>query len=547
VDTVPLHLVTAWKQSLNAASNALGNAYPQEYVPKPVWWPRCTKKYWTDAFYVEDKLMGQDVPLSSLLFELIWAKQRVLLDRPNQSRLITCFRDGGSPVEPLKNLRIHLVGHSYGAKLVAFAGMEALRHLVLRHKLGLADDEIDPQFNGTDEEQKRLKKEHLKGINYEQTMDSFLRETGHKGYGAPLITSGVYSPDEPTATAFFNSTYQDLGMKEGVSLIESLIMINPAMHPGEFWYPVDRLHKAPASTLRLIPRKAIVYSKYDYANGTLFNIRELIINTQIAQDYHSSQSALADRTAHWYFPLNAFADVLVGSVYGIGSLANSTVAGSILYAGTTLVNLPYDLYYHVTENDFGGRWEKKPIESGAIEGFFKGAVNLVDYFVPTYIPSLGFLDRDEDQQGLFRLARPALGKTGLRKIAVGRDKGINLYGLKDFYDVSDDITPEQFCKFTEGFPAIHDVTADATRQKIYSFDASLVYDSKFSLDGAHGDVRSRKAASCIKSSKDPVPLEEQKRAYSFRFVYNFTKTDFVNFLNASAGTPPGAAGTASPQ
>lgn len=534
VDNVPLHLVTAWKQSLNAAANALGNAYPQTYVSKPVWWPDCTKKYWTDAFYVEEKLMGQDVPVSSLLFELIWAKEALMLKKPDQSRLLECFmkRNAGQE-EPLRkslgNIRIHLLGHSYGAKLIAFSGMEALRRLVLRHKLGLTDDGIDPSSNGTEEEQARARKE------YENEMERILDETGHKGYSELPFNPGLYYPDEIRAAQAFDRYAAEVLDKTGDSLIESLIMINPALHPGEFWYPVDSLHNAPASTLRLIPRKAIVYSKYDYANGTLFNIREAIINTQIAQYFHSAQAHFANRTAHWYFPLNAFSDVIVGSISGVGSLVSSVLRGTLLYAGTTIINMPYDLFYHVTENDFGGRWEKKPIDSGVWMGIGKGFVNFVDYFIPTYPLSFGWLDRNEDQQGLYRLARPALGKTGLYKIAVGRPEGVNLWGLRAFSKDSTDIPAETFCKFSEGIlPNVNQVDAQSTRQNIYSFDASLVYDKKLSADGAHSDVRSREEASCKASDDNPDPTKNEKRAFSFRFIYNFSKTNFVNALAAGS-------------
>jgi hypothetical protein len=355
-------------------------------------------------------------------------------------------------------------------------------------------------------------------------MEKVLDETGHGG----LVTRfGIYTPDESKATATINDVYSALVKEGGMPPIESLIMINPAMNPGEFWYPVDFRHAAPASTLRLIPRKAILYSKYDYPNGTIYSVREFFISTQIAQSYQSAQGYASELYAHQHFPINILGDVISGGVYGAASLISSVVQGSLLFVGTTLINLPGDLYYHITENDFGGRWKEK--------GFLRGAVNVVDYFVPTYLPTLTFLDRDEDQGGLYRLARPALGKTGLKKLSAGRPRDINLMGLSEFYETSPDIDPQRFCRFTVR-PLWEDmsaVNADTVRQRFYSFDASLVYDSRGLPEGAHSDVKSREATSCPNGDPlvEEVPLDLQKRTRTFNFVLNFTKTDFVTFLD----------------
>ncbi len=542
VDHYPLHLMTAWKQSFNAAANALGHSYPWTYVLQP--WRSasdCTKQYGTDVSYEGNTLIGQDLPVSGLLFALVSAKMSIALNKPDYSRLLYCLpadEDARASIgKELKTIKIHLVGHSYGAKLVAFAGMEAIRRWVVTDRLGYSADELDPPVRRTNVTQQQWE------TQYEEKMDGVLNETGHGGLATRFW---INNPDESKASAAINSVYDALMQAGGAPPIESLIMINPAMNPGEFWYPVDFQHTAPAGTLRLIPRKAILYSKYDYPNGTIYSVREFFMSTQIAQSYQSAQDATSDLYAHQHFPINVLGDVVSGAGYGVVSLISSVVQGSLLFVGTTLINLPGDLYYHVTENDFGGRWKDK--------GVVRGTVNFVDYFVPTYLPSLTFLDRDEDQQGLFRLARPALGKTGLKKLSAGRPLGINLMGLSGFDETSPDIDPQRFCEFTvrplwEDMGDKNAVNVGTVRQQFYSFDASLVYDNKGVPEGAHSDVKSREATSCPNGDPlvEEVPVELQKRTRSFNFVFNFTQTDFVHVLGNARGQSGGAVAPDSPK
>ena len=47
-----------------------------------------------------------------------------------------------------------------------------------------------------------------------------------------------------------------------------------------------------------------------------------------------------------------------------------------------------------------------------VKEFFRQAMNTIDYFVPLIPPGP---TREEDKQGIFRLSRPSLGKTGIQK------------------------------------------------------------------------------------------------------------------------------------
>ena len=216
--------------------------------------------------------------------------------------------------------------------------------------------------------------------------------------------------------------------------ISSLVIFNPAFHPGELWYStrdVFEFEKAPVSLMRLIERKGIVYSKSDSPNGSLFNIRELLLNTQVTQSFQ--QQVQTD----WHLNKWKLArDIPLGVI-------SSVVYGSLLYVGTTIYNLPLDFLYHVEKNDACGLSEDTP----PLGRPFFWLANTVDFFVPFLcgLPTgnIGPF-RDEDKQGLFRLSRPALGKTGINKLAVGRKSSVNLWGLDTFY--SDEESSEKGTK-----------------------------------------------------------------------------------------------------
>jgi hypothetical protein len=500
VDNGPLHLLTAWKQSLNAAANALGVRYPDHYL-----YTEWTGDYGTESPYFSDKSLGRDLPLSSLLYELIRCRYPELDKSPSdiQGRKES-NRDCAKMTQyDLDKANIHLVGHSYGAKLVALAGMEALRRWTLEQHLGLP--------RTVDQEDREAK---------EDFFNKYREQYGHGRHIRfnPVIfdVAGPHSPNEVKAARVSDDVYSELdklkanrqsqGRNQGgfTLPISSLIMVNPAMHAGEFWYPTNFIGVAPASILKLIPRKAIVYSKYDYVNGALFNVREIVLDTQEAQFDHVM---LSDLTADSQNPVF---DLLVGAYNGPVSLAYSVINGTLLYVSTTALNLLPDLWHHIKTNEFWGGFPK-PNESDWPAKIATGSLNALDYFAPIIPPGYA---RNEDQQGLFRLSRPALGKSGLKRVADGRWVGLNLWGLEGFYEKSPDVDDHLFCRLGEQVQretqAVETFTPedDARRQQIYSYDASQVYNEKWSPLGAHGDVRSRDKVLCRASKEWQKALNE---------------------------------------
>lgn len=115
-DTLAFHIPSAWKQSLHAASNALGRRYPDHYLGEA---PMVAQRISRSA---GGGSPGLDLPVSALLYQLFdWNRDGYL--------------GSGKPV------RIHAVGHSYGAKLMFLASMEALRRT--EYVLKEADGTLD--------------------------------------------------------------------------------------------------------------------------------------------------------------------------------------------------------------------------------------------------------------------------------------------------------------------------------------------------------------------------------------------------------------------
>jgi len=113
------HLASVWKESINAYTNALGRKPPAFYWDKgystiPVEAPA---KY---SGGTDFSRAGRDFPLSIVLFELLNRNQTLLKN-------------------PLP--KIHVIGHSHGAKLVSLATLEALNRYE-SYNQGTAHDAI---------------------------------------------------------------------------------------------------------------------------------------------------------------------------------------------------------------------------------------------------------------------------------------------------------------------------------------------------------------------------------------------------------------------
>lgn len=592
IDKVPLHMLTAWKQSLNAAHNALGMHYPNSYIGKD--WGMEPYGY-LDSNLIEDadSTMGEDIPVSALIYKLIQQKKedKQALEGRCKDKKPDPFDPNDDLCVPLAQTKLHLVGHSYGAKLVTLAGMEALRRMML--------DEISPPIT---ESLKSQRKNHpTTDREYVECTDSNNsgEETTWKdsawyklGHRTVFIEEVMDFQEKDKYQPCLEGVYNKYGKLDKEFFgIESLVLFNPAFSPGELSYPVEFAMSAPIDTLRFIPRKAIVYSNSDYANGALFSVRDLFLNTQISQYSQSTISEFTNFDGDKLTPTQKIAHTpgikhLFQAGVGAGSLGYGVVYSLIGYGMTSVINFPLDFLHHVQTGTLDGWFSPESDSELSFKSLGKNLVNSVDFFLPIKLtrlfgnPTQGLslnsplvFQRDEAEQGLFRLSRSGLGKTGLNHLTEGRWTEVSLWGLADYYcdrsnkescqkegysveqlknidleartslaeftPFAPNIDPETFCRFNAKLPLTEKgFKSDFEpkklrwlREKFYSFDASKVYDSNTFLIGAHSDLRKTgipDADNCWNVSEECQHLE--KRDYTFNFMLNFTKTDFEQEL-----------------
>ncbi len=561
VDKFPLHLLTNWKQSINASRNALGKHAPNFYLEKD--WRKVPYGYLGSNLIVDDdSTMGGDMPVSALIYELIKKKTECVENNICISKLSSDL--GPEKFDPydaetdkyidLTDTKIHLVGHSYGAKLVALSGMEALRRWML---IGLA---------------KLEKQENNEKILADLSTSP---ETGH----------GFFNQDKPKEKNL--AEWYD---RQKQFPINSIILFNPAFTPGELSYPVGNnllplSILAPTDTLRFIPKKAIVFSNTDYANGALFNLRDLPLNgffsqygQSIINDENDFYENLCQKTLLICNPILSMVGDIVSGSYVLGW---SAIYSGVSYAVKSVLNIPSDFLYHVQNNSMDGYYNPLSSKDNSFKIVGKGLTNAVDFFSPIKPTRLWRAEhgwdwpivtqRDETEQGLFRSNTPALGKTGINHRTEGRWALLNLGGLTSFYSAQKafgeninggqpnppfaiNVDENLFCKYSGGEYYKETVTEEdkefgqlltkldksdeltllKQREYFYSFDASKVFDSSTpDFVGAHSDLRSEKSPNklnCLHKSLLQADIDMEKRDYTMNFILRFSRPDLANAL-----------------
>jgi|CXWL01.1.fsa_nt_gi hypothetical protein len=463
VDGTIFFLPSAWKESLQSFTMALGRKQPNIYFNND-WndWdydrddPRrasCEPLDGEDLYGVDEEMgrMGRDCPVSALLFNLLKWNKRVHSNK----------------------LKIHIVGHSYGAKLVTLATIEALR------RWGKDTAPANAQMSD---------------VSYNKA------STPHKGL----------CDTQP---------------------IESLVIFNPAFNPREIVYHSDSYlwplenRVFPTEYLQCIPRKALVYGRRDHATGGIFNLSQILMDNRINTYIH--QVVNWGSESKWLG--NEILQQVYGLTYGPALLLEALLLGPTTWTVSTLMQLPGDAIWHIHTND--SIIHKDP-QDGLGWTFGRGFVNMLDFVLPfSHLNSFAsnFPD-DADKLGLFRSTMPALGNTGLDKLYAGRTWATQLSGddwlnLIDQDQHSTDQNQDSFCRIAAKAdpnsmePLIPNSSLKA--DWLYSFNGHYVMNTFWSFSGAHADLRKKDKVVLPAQCGNPSPI--QKREAIFNFVLNFTK------------------------
>ena len=401
---------------------------------------------------------------------------------------------------------------------------------------------------------------------------------GHS-YGGKLAIAAAMR----TLVRLFHGSENSLVILDelGIHPFESLVLINPALTLEDIAVGIGE-GTGTLSLLRSIRRKAILYSNYDYPNGSFYSLSQIPINgasvrigEQIRSDLfgggaYTQQEYIGQKFNALGFPKREnFEDFLennslAGLYSGLYALFWTPIFSVPQWTFSTLIDLPYDFVHHITFNDsFDGI-------NNYIPGI-KFPLNALHFFLPLdqLYPLSGFIKGkgDSDKQGLYRPTLGALGRTGLNRGFSGRyfpyDQITQLLGgnppyhqLKGFTDKKrTDIDAETFCQLAielgSGSQKVMDDWYQAlggnfgspiweiSSDKIYSFNASGAYSSwKDLIVGAHGDLNSQDEANCLDTlpPKKGLPEEElPKIEYTFNFLYNFTQV--LQTENIPVGSP----------
>lgn len=363
---------------------------------------------------------------------------------------------------------------------------------------------------------------------------------GHS-YGGKLAIAAVMNALDRLALGSKNSLL--ILDKLGIQPIESLVLINPAISPQEIIFSGN------PSLLRSIPRKGILYSNYDYPNGSFYSLSQFPINgayanagdeaiigiTKMMEKVGRMQYSQPDLGGIDYTPVDVGQDVSFKEVgdgklegktnliydnfltqlyYGLYTLGLMPVYSVIDWTFSTLIDLPYDFIYHIKSND----------TFNAMNNYVPGIkypLNALHFFLP--VDHLFPWSGHSDKQGLFRPTKSALGRTGLNRWFNGRKFfGGGYHQLERFTDDTTDINGNRFCQLAKEI-SVSSGQFDISSDRIYSFDASDVYSSwgnpifgQNPLVGAHGDLNSPEIVECANK-------QLSKREFTFNFLYNFTK------------------------
>ena len=458
-DTLVFHIPSAWRQSLNAATNALGHHYPDEYIQ------RAEKEALNEGGVairqpLETRALlhgekGLDVPVSSLIYQLLDMNQKGELSG----------EENKAP-ECIEGVRLHSIGHSYGAKLLSLATIEALRGFEYVHGKESTDEKKCDEVRWT--------------------------------------------------------------RKKKPARIESLVLYNSAFHPNELDYlrntwvthplKYDRNpggQGTPDDYLRTIPRKAFVYSNTDFATGWMFGLSQTVYNNahgQKTSQYRTKWIASMREVEHkklWAIP-----HWLAKVGLSVGTTAVNIAWGSGTWALRWATHIPQDFVHHITDEEksknvklypFRAVHYFLPIDQALWKGWFG---------VGGYSPT--------DKRGILRHSSQALGRTGLYRHAVGRH---NLFGLGT--DPLQSFTGKDAEKATEFYETMAASINPpepimACREKFYSIDASSILYSAKPVAGSHGALRQDDTKEWVDTPNGRKELS--RLTLTIQFIYNFTKS-----------------------
>ncbi len=375
--------------------------------------------------------------------------------------------------DSFKRQKIHLLGHSYGTKMISLASLEALRYY-------LPDTAIPAN------------KENSPEISQEAPIESL------------VLMNAAFSPDD------LNYLYD--------------FQLWPVRWLPLKWLSNEKIH----SLWSHIPRKAMVYTNTDYATGLFYDSSQIIFNNPHGQWVDMVIKSLYKDGR--YIPVWSELHYLVAST---GQLVWNIAGSAVYWTGRTVSSLPTDFAHHIVHNDtFGRSWAAKILN---VPHYFLPLDKILIYprgdnnfshqqgFWRTTTPALG-------RTGLHNLRRESKDQFGVTNLFTREDTG----GFKGFLDNDTDgrsnINAETFATMACSMERDSSEKPENFKNNLlfFSFDGSKVYDGWYPwVAGSHGDLREP-------DSVENCPGEKiEKREATFNFITKFTLGDRYPYTNTT--------------
>ena len=437
IDNTVFFFPTLWKQSFNAYENGAGSSIERRFdisTKRELF--KANRPFGTN---------GRDISVALILYELLSIRQE---------------RIDKFPKRPPYN--IHLVGHSFGAKLLTHAASQALEWRIL-HAI---EEEKERSAVGSIRDTQKCKNE-----NPEETCEKDLEKS-----------------KEISDERIRGMATRELKL---TSSIESLLLFNPAMDILEFDLTL------PEDKREFITRKGIVYSNSDYPNGLLYGLSQIPFNTAGTQAVNSLIGGLAKRhyRLSWFEKdeetgreyLNTKKFFITPFMWSAQVLYAGLIPAisAIVWGGAKATNLVMNYGYHLEAND-----TFLPREPGSLE-YLRRLFNGAHFFLPIDKFVQG---APESQFGIFRSNFPALGRTGLNEDGLGG----SLFGLLWEQDPSSRISADDFCTLSSKTGKLPTDFRQLNSKLTYSIDGSEILNSQLPPVGSHGDIRESEIVGCPK-------------------------------------------------
>jgi hypothetical protein len=162
-----------------------------------------------------------------------------------------------------------------------------------------------------------------------------------------------------------------------------------------------------------IPRKAFVYSNTDFANGLVFDISQIMISNSLTKFYTDLNDGMAysrDKIQTDSIILES-TNYVADSLTSFITLGSTLAYSPLEWIARKMANMPFDFYYHINNNDTFSDPDKSLLIKGfnAIHYFFP-LDKIFPFTTPIQADKMGIFRSSKEALGRAGLYRMGVGR-----------------------------------------------------------------------------------------------------------------------------------------